>query len=94
LETNGTKKFNLQSALLIITLLFLVVDRFIVPSVVSANLVSKVDTTAGQTAELSREIHQQGLDIAMLKECIIALRPLPTQVAEIKAILKVHMEER
>jgi len=73
---NG-KKLNLQTVLLLATLAFLLIDKIVIPNV--------------NSGELARQLHAQDLRITTLEECILQLRPLPVQVAEIRALLTSHM---
>ena len=78
MEKNGdSKKLNFQTVLLVATLLFLVLEKVVLPSV--------------NSGKLADEVKAQAVEIATLKECVIALRPLPVQVAEIRALLQSHM---
>jgi len=78
LEKNGdSKKISFQTVLLFATLLFLILEKIVLPSV--------------NSGKLADEVKVQAVEISALKECIIALRPLPVQVAEIRALLQSHM---
>lgn len=62
---------SLQTFLLIGTLVFLFMDKIVLPNVNSGKLADRVNA--------------QAQDIAVLKELVIALRPLPAEVYGLKA---------
>jgi len=70
---NGRTWKSLQAFLLIGTLIFLFVDKIVLPNVDSGKLADKVNAQAQK--------------IAVLEDVIVSLRPLPVEVAAIKESL-------
>jgi len=70
---NGKKREMLYAVGLLASLLFITVDKVVVPTVNSGKLADTVNAQAQQ--------------IARLEECVLNLRPLPTEVAGLKVSL-------
>lgn len=73
-NTNGKFKEKLYALGLAVSIIFILIDKVIVPTVNSGKLADAVNTQAQQ--------------IARLEECVIQLRPLPYEVAGIKVSLE------
>ena len=75
-EKNGNGKLREKLYVLALTasLIFIVIDKILVPTMNSGKLADAVNTQAQQ--------------IARLEECVIQLRPLPGEVAGIKVSLE------
>lgn len=75
----STNKFNFQTLLLVLTVLFLLIEKILIPTV--------------NSGKLADEVHQQAVAVGRLQEAIRPLAGLPTQVATIEAMLKTHVAD-
>lgn len=72
-NSNNRAWRSIQTLLLIGSLLFLFVDKIVMPSVNSGKLADTVNA--------------QGKQVAVLEDVIVSLRPLPVEVAALKESL-------
>lgn len=70
---NNRMKERLYVLALMASLLFIAVDKVILPTV--------------NSGKLADAVYAQGKQIAVLEELVISLRPLPTEVAGLKATM-------
>jgi hypothetical protein len=72
-NTNNRAWRSLQTFLLIGTLVFLFLDKIVIPNV--------------NSGKLADQVNAQAQKIAVLEDVIVSLRPLPVEVAAIKESL-------
>ena len=71
---NGRLREKLYVLALVASLLFITIDKIVMPSV--------------NSGKLADAVYAQGKQIAVLEDVVVSLRPLPTEVAGLKASME------